>query len=387
MPKAAASCAGRRCRRFSITCARMSRPARSNVRKVALLGRPMAGPVMASTSSIEYAAGRHGRQDARDLEQRQVIGDEIRRVLGDHHALAQALVGEPRHPLHHRGVGVGGRDHLEQPQVAGRVEEVRAQPVPLEALAAALGEGGDGNARGVGADDGVRAPGLVHLREQLDLRVQPLDNRLDHPIGVPQTRPALLEARGLDQAPGFRREERIGRQPSCALETRGRRLVRQIQQQRGHAGVGEVRGDLRAHDAGAKHGYGMNRHVWGCPTSMDRCVAWPGDVEPGGDQRWPNQGRGMRYRFLVVVILENVYADAVGPGPTSPYRNHLDVRKGSNLRLVPKAAGRYHGQRCAGNQGQCIGTAGRKSGCRSGTESQSTTREPSGLQRSLVVWE
>ena len=74
----------------------MSRPARSSVRNVALFGRPIAGPVIASISSIVYSPAATSAEDARDSREREVVADEVRRVLRDHHALAEVVIGEPR---------------------------------------------------------------------------------------------------------------------------------------------------------------------------------------------------------------------------------------------------------------------------------------------------
>ena len=51
-------------------------------------------------------------------------------------------------------------------------------------------------------------------------------------------------------------------------------LRRQVEQQHRHAGVGEVRGDLRAHDAGAEHGGLADDGAWivtaGCRVAGKR---------------------------------------------------------------------------------------------------------------------
>ena len=43
----------------------------------------------------------------------EVVGDEVRRVLRDDDALAEAVIGELRHALDDRRIGVGGRDDLD----------------------------------------------------------------------------------------------------------------------------------------------------------------------------------------------------------------------------------------------------------------------------------
>ena len=82
-----------------------------------------------------------------------MVADEVRRVLGDDDALAEMMIGEVGDRGDDGGIGLRRRNQLEQPQVARRVEEVRAQPVAAELVAAALRQRADRNARGVGADD------------------------------------------------------------------------------------------------------------------------------------------------------------------------------------------------------------------------------------------
>ena len=88
-------------------------PAMSIVRNVALFGRPSAGPVIASISSIVYSPALERAKHLAHAEQADVVGDEVRRVLGDDHAFAEAVVGKPRDALDDRRVGVRGRDDLD----------------------------------------------------------------------------------------------------------------------------------------------------------------------------------------------------------------------------------------------------------------------------------
>ena len=75
------------------------------------------------------------------------------------------------------------------------------------------------------------------------------------------TRGELVEAAGRDQLPRIGREERIRLQRARALEPVARGIGRDIEQQRRNAGVGEVRGDLRAHRAGAQDGHATDHHL------------------------------------------------------------------------------------------------------------------------------
>ena len=63
----------------------------------------------------------------------------------------------------------------------------------------------------------------------------------------------VLEAAGCDQCADALREERIRLQGGGSLQPVARRFRREIQQQHRHAGIGQVRGNLRAHGAGTEH--------------------------------------------------------------------------------------------------------------------------------------
>ena len=71
-------------------------PAMSIVRNVALFGRPSAGPVIASISSIVNAPLSSARSTWIDAVEPDVVGDEVRRVLRDDDALAETVIGRKR---------------------------------------------------------------------------------------------------------------------------------------------------------------------------------------------------------------------------------------------------------------------------------------------------
>ena len=95
--------------------------------------------------------------------------------------------------LMHLGGGVLAGDQLEQPHVADGVEEVGDQEVLAEVLRAALGHAADGQARGVGGDDGPRLADLLDPGEELLLDVEPLHHHLDDPVALRQPVPVVLE--------------------------------------------------------------------------------------------------------------------------------------------------------------------------------------------------
>ena len=122
-------------------------PTRSSSPKTPVLRRAE-GPRDRGVGVLDVEAAGDRLAIARRSNGAEPVGDEARRVLAAHDGLAEALVGA--------GVDASARvvvgDHLEQPQVARRVEEVRdAQSAAAEPLGSAERDG-----RGVGGDDRAR---------------------------------------------------------------------------------------------------------------------------------------------------------------------------------------------------------------------------------------
>jgi hypothetical protein len=76
----------------------------------------------------------HQAHDVQRGEGPDAVGDEVGRVLGMDHALAQVQIAEVRDGLHRRRIGVGRGNELQQAHVARRIEEVRAEPVAAEVI-------------------------------------------------------------------------------------------------------------------------------------------------------------------------------------------------------------------------------------------------------------
>jgi hypothetical protein len=125
--------------------------------------------------------------------------------------------------------------------------------MPPECRGASFGDRGDRNPGRVGADDGVGAAVLVDAGEERLFGVEALDDRLENPVGVADAGKVLVERPGADQRGDIRREERIGLHRARAAQTFGGGVARHVEQQHGQAGVGKVRGNLRAHHPGAEH--------------------------------------------------------------------------------------------------------------------------------------
>ena len=119
----------------------------------------------------------------RAAQREDTVADEVRRVLGEHDALAQHPLGKGLHGCDYGGVGVGGGNDFEQPEIARRVKEVRAEEMLLEFSRAACGDLRDGNAGGVAAHDGVRFALALNLGHQGLFRLEVFEDGLDDPIG------------------------------------------------------------------------------------------------------------------------------------------------------------------------------------------------------------
>ena len=105
-----------------------------------------------------------------------------------------------RDGLHRGGIGVGRGNEFQQPHVARRIEEVRAKPVAAEVVGEAFGDLGDGQAAGVGGDDGSRLADGVDLAQQLALDVEVFDDGFDDPVDLGELLQIVFEVADGDQA-------------------------------------------------------------------------------------------------------------------------------------------------------------------------------------------
>ena len=194
------------------------------------------------------------------------VADEVRRVFRDDDALAEMHTPEMDHTSHEFGVGVRRGDHLEQLEIAGRIEEVRPHEATAERFRASLGDLVDGQPARVRRDDGVLAGGLLDAGHHLPLDVHSLEDGLDNPIGLSDPVEVVLEVAELDAFVGVIRKERIGFELHRPFEGgfHDRVLVaslrrRNVEQTDLQPGVGAVGGDLCTHRARAEHGDGAER--------------------------------------------------------------------------------------------------------------------------------
>ena len=186
------------------------------------------------------------------------VRDEIGGVLRHHDPLAELSIDERRQRGDHRGIGVAGRNNLDQPEIARRVEEMAAEPVPAERLGTSLRDRADRDAGRVRCDDGVGAAVGLYPFEQGLLRVETLDDRFDDPVAAGNLRQVAVEPTEADTRPCVAREERVRLQCRGALQTGRGGVGVEIEQQHRQAGVRDVCRDLGSHRACPEHRNGAN---------------------------------------------------------------------------------------------------------------------------------
>ena len=199
------------------------------------------------------------------------VGDEVGSVFGKDDAFAEAHVAEVRDEIDQRGVGLWGGNEFEQAHVARRIEEVGAEPGAAEIVGEAFGNFADGQAAGVGGDDGAGLADGFDFAQQGALEVEIFDDGFDDPVDFGELLQIIFEIADGDEAGERRIHECGGLGFFGGIETgggdfvaRGRVCVgwdicgNDIEQIAGNAGVGEVGGDAGAHGSGAEDGYFIN---------------------------------------------------------------------------------------------------------------------------------
>ena len=209
-----------------------------------------------------------GRQHRKHAD---AVGNEVRRVLGADHALAQRGDQKTFEVIEDFGIGAGAGNQLNQMHVPRRVEKMHAaETVPLF-----LGKGArqlvDRQARSVAGEDGVRAQVRRDLMVEIFLPVHAFGNSLDDDVAIAQQFEVLAVVRGFDQVGAFLDGQRTGFeffQVGHGLQhvaVRDTLLGRQLEQDDRDVGIDEMRGNLGAHDTGTQHGHfahhqGMSGH-------------------------------------------------------------------------------------------------------------------------------
>ena len=199
----------------------------------------------------------HHRQDRENAD---TVGDEVGRVEGADHTLAEARGQPGLEPIERARIGRAGGDDLDQAHVARRVEEVDAAEARTHIGRERLRQRVDRQSGGVGSDDGIGRNVRHDLAVQVVLPVHALGDRLDDQLAAGQLGQMLIVVGGRDQL-----QRRLVRQrrrfellqpvdglPDDAVLVAF--LRGQVEEDDRHAGIGEMRRDLRTHDPGAEYG-------------------------------------------------------------------------------------------------------------------------------------
>jgi hypothetical protein len=209
------------------------------------------------TGEAEFLRLVDGRHHAEDAD---AVGDEVGRVLGPHHALAQGGDEEAFELVEDLGLGRGGRDQFDQVHVTRRVEEMHAAEACLEAGVESLGQGSDRQAGGVRGEYRVRRDEGGDFLVQVVLPVHALGDGLDDQVATLEQFEVVVVVGDLDAGRVIlvaqrRRAEFLqaldGLQHDAVLRAL---LGRQVEQHHRNLRIDTVGGDLRAHDAGAEDG-------------------------------------------------------------------------------------------------------------------------------------
>lgn len=88
----------------------------------------------------------HHRQDRKHAD---AVADEVRRILGPHHALAEGAGQKALERIEHRRVGAGVGDQLHEVHVARRIEEMHAAEARAQGFGQLSRERGDRKPRGI----------------------------------------------------------------------------------------------------------------------------------------------------------------------------------------------------------------------------------------------
>ena len=192
----------------------------------------------------------HHRQDGEDADP---VGDEVGGVLGAHDAFAQPGDEPGFEPVEGRRVGVPGGDQFDQVHVARRVEEVDAAEVGPPLGRDGGGQLVDGQARGVGGDDGASLQVGGDLAVEVFFPRHLFGDGFDHQVALAEQGEVLVVVGGVDVGeplpggPGRRVEFLEAVDGFLDDAVRLAFLGRQVEQHDRYVGVGQVRRNLRPH--------------------------------------------------------------------------------------------------------------------------------------------
>ena len=213
----------------------------------------------------------HHRQDREDADP---VGDEVGGVLGAHDALAQAGNQPGFQVVHGGGVGVAGGDQFDQRHVARRIEEMDAAEPAAGFGRQRFGQAVDRQAGGVGGDDGVGRNVRRDLAVEIVLPFHLFGDGFDDQVAFGQLLKMLLVVGHVDVGDAALAGEGCRLQLLEAVDgllddaVLVAFLGRQVEQHHRHIGVGEMGGDLGAHDAGTQHRDAADQEI----PSLHKCL-------------------------------------------------------------------------------------------------------------------
>ena len=130
-----------------------------------------------------------------------------------------------RNEVDQRAVGFWRGNEFEQAHVARRVEKVRAEPGAAEIVGESFGNFSDGQATGVGGDDGAGLANGFNFAEQGAFEVEIFDDGFDDPVDFGELFQIIFEVADGDEAGERRVHECGGLRFFCGVESGGGNLV------------------------------------------------------------------------------------------------------------------------------------------------------------------
>ena len=188
------------------------------------------------------------------------IGDEIGRVLGAHHALAQHAGAEGLEVVENICLCHWCGNEFHQIHVARWIEEVNATETRTNLLRQRLAERGNTQPRSVGGQNGVWRHMWRDLVVQGGFPVHAFGNGFNHHITFPEQIQVFFVVGCLDQVCVIHYTQRRRPDRFQAFDSLERDSVLvpffggQVKQHHWHPDINQMSGNLRTHHTSAKHG-------------------------------------------------------------------------------------------------------------------------------------
>ncbi len=238
----------------------------SSRRKLALFGRPIRGPVSSVDFLHRVTVLGHQPVNGGSEEGADAVADEVRRVLAGDDALSQPAVAE--HAAARitsssvSGPGITStrcrwRGGLKKCTPRKRRRNSGEKPSAMRP---------DGDAAGVGGEDGVGAASGSIAGPEVTFHLEILNDGFDDPVALCDPLEVVLEVADGDEAGALNRcRSAAGFEFAAVSRPAFRRGIpvgfagrHDVQKIRRNAGVGEVGCDAGAHHAGSQNGHASN---------------------------------------------------------------------------------------------------------------------------------